>query len=163
MQSLEWALVHLDLSRFSGKRVALNLYALTPDDQGFASEFATSRLEAKGVVVVPDATKADPRLKIFARVSRSRRSSGLRDPSSSMVPRGALASAIARSRPECPKESRSCLRRGPGPRDPSHARQGAGDGRGLGCPLLRPPAISSHGICGSCAIDSRRTLSGLRP
>jgi hypothetical protein len=68
VQSLERALAHLDLSRFSGKRVVLNLYALTPDDQGFASEFAASRLEAKGVVVVPDAAKADLRLKIFARV-----------------------------------------------------------------------------------------------
>jgi hypothetical protein len=53
--------------RFSGKRVALNLYALTPD-QGFATEFATSRLEAKGAVVVGDAAKADLRLKVFARV-----------------------------------------------------------------------------------------------
>ncbi len=67
VQSLERALAHLDLSRFSGKRVALKLYALT-DDQAFASEFATARLEAQGAEVVPDATKADVRLKIFARV-----------------------------------------------------------------------------------------------
>jgi hypothetical protein len=43
VQSLERALAHLDLSRFSG----VNLYALTPDDQAFASEFATSQVEAK--------------------------------------------------------------------------------------------------------------------
>jgi hypothetical protein len=67
VQSLERALAHLDLSRFTGKRVALKLYALTPD-QGFATEFVTSRIEAKGVEVVPDAAKADLRLKIFARV-----------------------------------------------------------------------------------------------
>lgn len=67
VQSLERALAHLDLSRFTGKRVALKLYALTPD-QGFATEFVTSRLEAKGVEVVPDAATADLRLKIFARV-----------------------------------------------------------------------------------------------
>lgn len=67
VQSLERALAHLDHSCFTGKRVALKLYALTPD-QGFATEFVTSRLEAKSVEVVPDAAKADLRLKIFARV-----------------------------------------------------------------------------------------------
>lgn len=65
--SLERPIARLDLRRFTGKRVTLNLYALTTD-QGLAAEFVTSRLEAKGVEVVPDAAKADLRLKIFARV-----------------------------------------------------------------------------------------------
>lgn len=67
VRSLDRAVARLDLSRFTGKRVALNLYALTAD-QGFATEFVTSRLEAKGAEVVPDAAKADLRLKIFATV-----------------------------------------------------------------------------------------------
>jgi hypothetical protein len=67
VRSLERAVARLDISPFAGKRVALNLYALTTD-QGFATEFVTSRLEVRGIEVVPDAEKADLRLKIFANV-----------------------------------------------------------------------------------------------
>ncbi len=67
VRSLERAVSRLDLSRHAGKRVTLDLYALTPD-QAFAKEFVASLLDARGVEVISDAKKADLRLKIFATV-----------------------------------------------------------------------------------------------
>lgn len=67
VRSLERAVAHLDTDRFAGKRVAVDLYALTKD-QAFAKQFVTARLEARGVQVVPEEAPADLRLKIFAPV-----------------------------------------------------------------------------------------------
>jgi hypothetical protein len=67
VRSLERAVSQLDTGRFTGKRVTLDLFALT-EDQAFAKEFVTSRLEQRGVEVVTDPQKADLRLKIFASV-----------------------------------------------------------------------------------------------
>ncbi len=67
VRSLERAVARLDLSRFTGKRVGVDLYALTPD-QAFAKELVTSLLDARGIEVVSDVKKADLRLKILAPV-----------------------------------------------------------------------------------------------
>lgn len=67
VRSLERAVARLDLDRFAGRRVALDLFALTPD-QPFAKEFVTSWLEARGAHVVREGKEADLRLKMFASV-----------------------------------------------------------------------------------------------
>ena len=67
VRSVERAVARLDLSGFAGKRVALDVYALT-GDQGFTKEFIAAQLTARGVEVVPDPGKSDLRLKIFATV-----------------------------------------------------------------------------------------------
>lgn len=67
VRSLERALTKLDTQRFSGKLIALDLYALTGDGE-FAREFVTAGLEEKGVRVTADPEKADLRLKVFASV-----------------------------------------------------------------------------------------------
>lgn len=67
VRSLDRAVARLDLTRFTGKRVVLDLFALTKD-QPFAREFVAGRLQARGVEVVQDAAKADLRLRVFATV-----------------------------------------------------------------------------------------------
>ncbi len=68
VRSLERAVARVDVSGFTGgKRVAVELYALTKD-QAFAKEFVTAQLEARGVTVVQDKGKADLWLKVFATV-----------------------------------------------------------------------------------------------
>jgi hypothetical protein len=67
VRSLERAVARLDITRFAERRVALELRALT-DDQAFAREFVTARLQRRGVQVVSDAAQAELRLKIFATV-----------------------------------------------------------------------------------------------
>jgi hypothetical protein len=67
VRSLERAVAKLDTQRFSGKLVAIDLYALTGDRE-FAKEFITASLEEKGVRVAADPKKADLRLKVFASV-----------------------------------------------------------------------------------------------
>jgi hypothetical protein len=67
VRSLERAIARLDVGPFRGRRVALELLALT-EDQAFAREFVTARLQRRGIDVVRDATKAELRLKVFATV-----------------------------------------------------------------------------------------------
>lgn len=67
VRSLERAVAKLDTRTFTGKLVALDLYALT-DDQAFAEEFITASLQEKGARVAAEEEKADLRLKIFASV-----------------------------------------------------------------------------------------------
>ena len=67
VRSLERAIARLDVERLLGRRLALDLFALT-GDQSFAREFVTVRLQRRGLEVIGDATKADVRLKVFATV-----------------------------------------------------------------------------------------------
>ena len=67
VRSLERAVAGLDVSRLTGRRVALELYALTKD-QAFARQFVAARLERRGVDVTADTSQADLRLKVFATV-----------------------------------------------------------------------------------------------
>jgi len=67
VRSLERAVAQLDITRFAGRRVALELYALT-DDRAFSKDFITAWLEQQGVQVVPDREKSDVYLKVFASV-----------------------------------------------------------------------------------------------
>jgi hypothetical protein len=67
VRSLERAIARLDVDRFAGRRVALELFALTAD-QAFAREFVTARLQRRGVDVIADASQVDLRLKVFATV-----------------------------------------------------------------------------------------------
>lgn len=67
VRSLERAVGRLDIRSFVGRPVTLELRALT-DDQAFAREFVTARLQRRGVEVVHDATKAALHLKVFATV-----------------------------------------------------------------------------------------------
>jgi len=67
VRSLERAVSQLDVDRLAGKRVALELFALT-EDQAFAQHFVAALMEARGVDVVPEAGTADLRLRIFASV-----------------------------------------------------------------------------------------------
>jgi hypothetical protein len=67
VRALERAVAHLDVSGLTGRRVALELFALSRD-QAFAREFVAARLERRGVDVTGDAARADLRLKVFATV-----------------------------------------------------------------------------------------------
>jgi len=67
VRSLERAVARLDVERFVGRRVVLDLFSLTPD-QSFAREFVTARLQRRGVEVIGDWARADIRLKVFATV-----------------------------------------------------------------------------------------------
>jgi hypothetical protein len=65
VRSLERAAVKLDTTLLLGRRVNLELFALTRD-QGFAREYLVARLQERGVSFVADPAKADMRLKVFA-------------------------------------------------------------------------------------------------
>lgn len=67
VRSLERAVAGLDVKRFSGRRVLLDLHGLTPD-QGFAKEFLIARMRQQGVDIVSDEKQAELRLKVFASV-----------------------------------------------------------------------------------------------
>ena len=67
VRALERAVAHLDIERLKGRRVKLELLALTPD-QGFAREFMMARLERRGVTVVREGSSADLVLRVFATV-----------------------------------------------------------------------------------------------
>jgi hypothetical protein len=67
VRSLERAVARLDLTALAGRRVVVELLALTRD-QGFAREFVAARLQRRGVEVVSEAARADLRLKVFATV-----------------------------------------------------------------------------------------------
>jgi hypothetical protein len=67
VRALERAVAQLDPPRFAGRRVALELFALTRD-QAFAEAFVTARLERHGARVVPEGHEAELRLKVFASV-----------------------------------------------------------------------------------------------
>ena len=67
VRSLERAVARLDVERFVGRRVVLDLFTLTPD-QAFARGFVTARLQRRGVQVISDSARAEVRLKVFATV-----------------------------------------------------------------------------------------------
>lgn len=67
VRSLERAVAQLDVSALTGRRVAMDLLALSRD-QGFARDFVAARLQRRGVEVVTDAARAELRLKVFATV-----------------------------------------------------------------------------------------------
>lgn len=67
VRSLERAVARLDVERLVGRKVALDLFALTAD-RAFAREFVTARLQRRGLHVVGDAARAEVRLKVFATV-----------------------------------------------------------------------------------------------
>ena len=65
VRSIERAVAALDTTPLLGRRVNLELIALTRD-QGFAREYVVTRLQERGVSVVMDPAQADMRLKVFA-------------------------------------------------------------------------------------------------
>jgi hypothetical protein len=67
IRSLERAVARLDVEHFVGRRVVLDLFALTPD-QTFAREFVTARLQRRGLDVITDVARAEVRLKVIATV-----------------------------------------------------------------------------------------------
>jgi hypothetical protein len=67
VRSLERAIARLDIERLAGRRVALDLFALTAD-QAFARAFVTARLQRRGVHVVSDPAGVELRAKVFATV-----------------------------------------------------------------------------------------------
>jgi hypothetical protein len=66
VRSLERALMQLDVSRFAGRKVSIELTSQSYGAQSFAKEFVTTWLEAKGVRVTSDAP--DLTLKVIASV-----------------------------------------------------------------------------------------------
>jgi len=64
-RSLERALARIDVSMFRGKRVFMDLAALTPD-QGYARTFVAAELRQRGVLIVGDATEAEVRIQVIA-------------------------------------------------------------------------------------------------
>ncbi len=67
VRALERAVAQLAPPRFAGRRVALELFALTRD-RAFAEAFVAAQLERHGARVVPAAQAADLRLRVFASV-----------------------------------------------------------------------------------------------
>ncbi len=67
VRSLQRAVAQLEVQRFIGRRVTLELFALT-DDRAFAKAFVMTWLEEHGVKVVSDQTESDLKLKVFAYV-----------------------------------------------------------------------------------------------
>ena len=65
VRSIERAVARLDTTPLLGRRVNLELFALTRD-QGFAREYVVTRLQERGVAFVADPAQADMRLKVFA-------------------------------------------------------------------------------------------------
>jgi hypothetical protein len=65
VRSLERAVANLDTRPFEGRRVTLELHALTKD-QAFARAFVRAQLEERGVAVVDEAGRADLELRAFA-------------------------------------------------------------------------------------------------
>lgn len=69
VRSLERAIAQLDVQRFAGRRVTLDLFTLTDEQtQVFAEEYLFAQLQEQGLQVVPDGENTDLRLEIFASV-----------------------------------------------------------------------------------------------
>lgn len=64
VRSLERALTEIDIERFKGKKVAVDVYGLTADRE-FAQELMLARFRERGLRIASAADKADLRLKIF--------------------------------------------------------------------------------------------------
>jgi hypothetical protein len=65
VRSLDRAVAGMDIARFSGKKVTLEVISLS-DDRTFAKDFIAARLSQRGIEIVKEADKADLRLKILA-------------------------------------------------------------------------------------------------
>lgn len=66
--ALERAVAQLDIQKFAGKKVVLDMYGLSTDDLPFAKEFVSVWLEHNGLQVVQHQMQADIRFKGFAKV-----------------------------------------------------------------------------------------------
>ena len=66
--ALERAVAQLDVQKYAGKKVALDLYGLFKDDLPFAKEYVNVWLEQNGLQVVQHQKEADIKLKAFAKV-----------------------------------------------------------------------------------------------
>jgi len=64
-RSLERAMAQIDVAMFQGRRVFVDLVALTPD-QAYARTFVTAELRQRGVPIVEDASAAEVRLLVLA-------------------------------------------------------------------------------------------------
>jgi hypothetical protein len=64
-RSLERAIAQIDVSPFKGKRVFLDLAALTPD-QTYARTYVGAELRQRGVQVVGDASESEVRVQVIA-------------------------------------------------------------------------------------------------
>lgn len=64
-RSLERALAEVDVSIFQGKRVFVDLVALTPD-QAYARAYVGADFRQRGVLIVDDVSAADVRLLVLA-------------------------------------------------------------------------------------------------
>jgi hypothetical protein len=64
-RSLERALAKIDVSLFTGKRVFVDLAALTPD-QTYARTYVSAELRQRGALVVGDATESEVRIQVIA-------------------------------------------------------------------------------------------------
>jgi hypothetical protein len=63
-RSLERSIAQLDLARFSGKTVWLEVYSLTGDTQ-FANKLIGTEMQEKGLKLATDSNKADFTVKVF--------------------------------------------------------------------------------------------------
>jgi hypothetical protein len=75
-RSLERAIAQIDVRKFTGKTLTVDLYGLT-NDRDFAKEFVVTRLQENGARVIPDAQKADVQSKFFLSALGVDRSEGL--------------------------------------------------------------------------------------
>jgi len=66
IRSLERAMLKIDLYKFKGYRVFIELYTLTAD-KAFTQAYIVTQFEKKGIRIVSDRSKADIRLKVFAK------------------------------------------------------------------------------------------------
>jgi hypothetical protein len=64
-RSLERALAKIDVDMFRGKRVFLDVAALTPD-QTYARTYVATELRQRGVQIVGDATESEVRIQVIA-------------------------------------------------------------------------------------------------
>ena len=65
-RSLERALARLDVERFAGKRLTVEVLTLTEEDyRPFAREFITANFKERGLTIVRDAEKAELKLEVF--------------------------------------------------------------------------------------------------
>lgn len=68
VQGLERAMAQINIDRFKGKRVALELVGLTKDDLPFTKEFVRIWMAKHGIRIDQDQKEIDLILKVFARV-----------------------------------------------------------------------------------------------
>jgi hypothetical protein len=82
LRSLERAIAQIDVEPFNGKRVFLDLTALTAD-QIYARTYVEAELRQRGVQIVRDASESEVRIQMMAPgwvSTRARRSSGCQRP-----------------------------------------------------------------------------------